>query len=84
MFAFKNFTNSAFFMGGNREPTWKYYSKSSSIITYSNSSNDSPDVSDCCPLISPFCCYAIGSLVTITGPEDCCVIANTKHCLAMA
>ena len=84
MFTLKNFTNSAFSIGGNCEPTWKYYSGSSSINTFSNSLNDSLDVSDYYPPISPFSCYRIGSLVTVAELEDHCVIANTWHCLAIA
>ena len=84
MFAFRNFTNSAFSMGGNCKSTSKYYSLSNPIITFSNSSDDSPDVSICYPSTSPFSCYRIGSLVTVAELEDHCVIANTWHCLAIA
>ena len=82
--AFRKFTNSAFFIGGNCVPTWKYCFGSSPIIIFFNSSDDSPDVPAYCLSVAPFDCYWIASLFTATGPDDCCVTVDTRHCLAMA
>ena len=42
------------------------------------------DASICCPPARPFSCYRAGSFITIVGSEGCCVIDDTKHCLAVA
>ena len=72
------------FWGGSWTPTWKYLSTSVSIVTFSSFSHLTPSTTRSEDVSISFDCYKALFVVAEDSPSDWCLIAATRHCLAIA